>query len=70
VELGITLSESGPAEIALFDLQGRRLMRRSLRRPVAPYIIPHEGDALTPGLYLIRVTQGPRSATIKVAVLR
>lgn len=72
LEVRFTLPTDQPATLDLLDVAGRRIVRRSLvGHGAGPQAIGlDEGARLAPGLYLVRVTQGTESRTMRVAVLR
>ncbi len=71
-EVWFGLPEASPARIELFDLGGRRLLVRELEanEPGRHLLRLEEAGALAPGLFWLRLSQGARSATSKVCVMR
>ena len=72
VWLAIALAEHGNAKLELFDAQGRRVANHDLgERGPGDYEVPAvNGPALAPGLYWIRLSQGHRTITTRIVVLR
>jgi hypothetical protein len=70
--VAFTLPNSSPAQLELFDLSGRRVASRDLRDLGAgSHVVPFaEGARLTPGLYVVRLTQSGVSLIRKAAVVR
>ncbi|MBI5709372.1 MAG: hypothetical protein HZC42_03585 [Candidatus Eisenbacteria bacterium] len=70
--VAFTLADGSPARLELFDLEGRRALARDIE-PLGPgsHVLPFAtGVRLRPQLYLLRLTQGARSAAKKVAIVR
>ena len=62
--LTYTLDRSGPVRLELFDALGRRVsVIEDDARPAGTYRVRFNGDALTPGLYVVRLTAGDHVAT-------
>ena len=66
-----TLADREPAELEMLDIAGRRVWSREVGALGAG---PHEvslgvGRALPPGLYLVRLTEGPNVRTARAAIL-
>ncbi len=70
--IALSLIGRGPARIELLDLAGRRLLARELSDlgPGEHVLRPWEGASPAPGLYLLRLSEGERSATAKVLLTR
>ncbi len=66
-----SLPEAQPASIELFDVSGRRVDRRRIAG-LGPGLhrIALEPRVLAPGVYLIRLNQGRRVATVRAIVIR
>jgi hypothetical protein len=60
--------EPGDATLDLMDAQGRRVAHHSVRNTNGLFELSVGDGRLAPGLYLVRLTQGARSATTKVVV--
>lgn len=61
--LTYTLDRAGPARLELFDALGRRVsVLEDAARPAGTYRARLNGDALPPGLYLVRLTAGAQTA--------
>ena len=59
-----SLDRSGPVQIELFDALGRRVaLIEDDARPAGTYRVRFNASALTPGLYIVRLTSGDRVAT-------
>jgi hypothetical protein len=70
IRVSFGLPGSAPAELALFDVAGRRVASRQvgpLGAGIHTVALAPRG-ILTPGVYLARLIQGSRSQTIKVIV--
>jgi len=62
--LTYTLDQPGPVRLELFDALGRRVaVIEDEARPAGEYRVRFYGDALTPGLYVVRLTAGDRVVT-------
>jgi len=62
--LTYTLDRPGPVRLELFDALGRRVaVIEDEERPAGTYRVRFNGDALPPGLYVVRLTSGDRVAT-------
>jgi endonuclease/exonuclease/phosphatase family metal-dependent hydrolase len=62
--LTYTLDRSGPVRLELFDALGRRVsVIEDDARPAGTYRVRFNGNALTPGLYVVRLTSGDQVAT-------
>ncbi len=71
--LGFTLPSGAPAQLELIDLAGRRVLARdvgALGAGAHQLDLSREAAALRPGVYSIRLTQGGRALTRKVAIVR
>jgi hypothetical protein len=69
--ISFSLANSAPATLELIDLNGRRVFERSVGSLGAGYhVVPVDGGAKLPaGMYLVRLSQGPRTVTAKVSVV-
>jgi hypothetical protein len=67
-----TLPDGEPAELSVFDVSGRRILSREVGRLGAGVHVCDVGPGLgmAPGVYLIRLTRGPRSVSAKAVLLR
>jgi hypothetical protein len=66
-----SLPSSGPARLELFDPAGRRVRARAWTAPAAgAQVMPLDVDGLPAGVYLLRLAQGARVATTRLAVTR
>jgi exonuclease III len=62
--LTYTLDRTGPMRLELFDALGRRVsVIEDAARPAGEYRVRFNADALTPGLYIVRLTAGEQTAT-------
>jgi hypothetical protein len=70
--LSFSLASGAPARIEVLDLAGRSVASRSLAGLApGPHLIPAvTGGRLAPGIYLVRLIQGPRVLEKKAAVIR
>jgi len=71
--VAFTLATAGPARLELLDVTGRRVRERALtglRPGVTNLASLGARAALPPGVYLLRLSQGPRSVARKAALLR
>jgi hypothetical protein len=64
------LPSAEPARLELFDIQGRRLMERGIAAVGRQTVNLGQGARLSPGVYLVRLRQGPMMQTTQVIVLR
>lgn len=64
------LADPTPGTIELFDVSGRRIVHKVVSGMGPRSVNLSEGVTLEPGLYLIRLTQGDRSVTSRVTVVR
>jgi len=71
IVLAATLPNAEPAEVALFDVAGRRLVSRSIPRFSGRQTVSlaRSGD-LAAGVYFVRLTQAGRATGTHVVVLR
>jgi hypothetical protein len=67
--LRFTLRSAEPAELALFDVRGRRLVARAVGALGAGAHAANLGANLSPGVYLARLTQGAETVTTRAVVL-
>jgi pre-peptidase len=65
-----TLPGAGPATLELLDVSGRRVRERSVSGLGEQTIDLGTGEPLRAGVYLVRLTQGGKSAVSRVSVLR
>ncbi len=70
VFVSLSLPDAAPATLELLDVSGRRVATKALAGPGTQLVNMSEGRALEPGLYLVRLTQGGRSLTAHVVVMR
>lgn len=64
-----TLPDARPARLELIDLSGRRLLSRDVSGAGGHSVSLGEASALPPGLYLLRLTHGGVSRTVRVALV-
>ena len=67
-----SLPNGAVAALALFDLNGRRLVTRDVGTLGAGTHTLELGSErpIAPGVYFVRLAQGPRVATARVAILK
>jgi len=65
-----TLPGAGPATLELLDVSGRRVRERSVSGLGEQTIDLGTGEPLRAGVYLVRLTQGGKSAVSRVSVVR
>ena len=72
LDVSFTLPTSAPAMLELLDVTGRRVASRNAggKAPGRYTINLAEGVRLSPGIYMVRLSQGGRRLTSRVAVLR
>ena len=72
VEMSFNLPNAAPAELALFDVAGRQVAFQEVGALGAgPHVVDLAGrTAIPPGIYLARLSQGTRSQTVKVVIMR
>jgi hypothetical protein len=65
------LPDAAPATLELFDLAGRRLWSREVGSlgPGEHDVPLGDGERFPPGVYLVRLAQGVRTATVRLALL-
>jgi hypothetical protein len=70
--VAFALADDQPAELEVFDLNGRRILKRDLGGLGPGEHVCDVGTprGMAPGVYLIRLTQGSQSVTTKATVLR
>ena len=70
--VAFTLPTAASARLELLDVSGRRVAEREVGSLGAgPHALDlSEGRRLTPGLYLLRLTQGTNTRVTRVAVLK
>jgi hypothetical protein len=70
--VAFTLPDAGGGRLELVDVAGRRVLARSLDGFAAGDHVLHldEGARLAPGIYLLRLSHGGRSATSRVCLIR
>jgi hypothetical protein len=68
----MTLPTGDPVRLELLDVTGRRVRERTITAPMAgaQSFALSDRAPLDPGVYFVRATQGPRSASARVAVVR
>jgi hypothetical protein len=70
IEFSLVLPGNEPAKAELFDVAGRRWLARDLAAvPTRTEFRWEEGRNLPSGTYLLRITQGARSATARIVIL-
>jgi hypothetical protein len=68
--VSFALPKAEPATLALFDLNGRSLRSVTITAAGSQLYNLGEGLTLDPGIYLVRLTQGGRTLTSRVSVVR
>jgi hypothetical protein len=68
--LSYTLATGERARIEVLDAAGRRVAERDLESTPGEHVVSFEGAALSPGVYVLRLTQGSRSVTARAAIVR
>ena len=74
--LAFALSESGPAELAIFSVDGRRVRTLATgRREAGMHRVTWSGEdsahhAVAPGVYFVRLTTSAREFTRRLVYLR
>ncbi|HTR96573.1 MAG TPA: hypothetical protein VMH61_01610 [Candidatus Acidoferrales bacterium] len=70
--LDVDLPLAAPATLAIFDVAGRRVAARSLSAPSPGRmaLVLDEATRLPAGAYVVRLTQGDRSASTSVRIVR
>jgi hypothetical protein len=70
--IAFALSNDQPAELSVFDLNGRRVLTRDLSgMGVGEHVIDvGSATGLKPGVYMIRLTQGGQSVAKRAIVLQ
>jgi hypothetical protein len=67
--VSFSLPTAEPAAVALMDLSGRIVARYKVDARPGSHVINLDSGGMAPGIYLVRLTQGGRSATRKVCVV-
>src|SRR5262245_5345641 len=72
VRVAFTLPDGSPARLELLDLSGRRIEAREVGSLGAGSHVATlaAGRRLTPGAYVVRLTQGPRTRSVLAVILR
>jgi hypothetical protein len=72
LRLSFVLPRSARADVAVVDVTGRRVWQARLDSPSIgrQQLSLDSGSPLAPGLYFIRLTQGPESAETRVVMMR
>ncbi|MFH0883782.1 MAG: S8/S53 family peptidase, partial [bacterium] len=70
IRLRLQTREGGSAELALFDLLGRQVMRRSVMIVAGVNSLDLSLDGIASGVYLIRVTQRGETQSRKIVLVR
>lgn len=70
--VSFTLPEARAASLEMFDIAGRRIWSRGVGElgPGEHDVQLRDGSQPSPGLYLVRLTQGERTATTRVAIVK
>lgn len=68
INLGISLEKAANLEAQIFDLTGRKVYSQSLKTSNGKGVYTLNNTNLTPGMYVIRITNGAESGTIKALV--
>jgi hypothetical protein len=70
--VAFSLPEAGPARLELYDFAGRRFATRDVGAlgPGNHVVTIARGAELSPGVYVIRLTRGPRVLTARAEVIR
>jgi len=69
LSLAFSLLDGSPARLDVFDLAGRRVAAREVGTLGAGrHVLPM--GRFAPGVYVVRLTQGSRTATLRAAVIR
>jgi hypothetical protein len=69
LSVAFTLAEPAPARLRLLDVSGRRLAEMEVGALGTGRHVVELGRGLTPGLYLVRLTQGAQVRVLRVAVV-
>lgn len=70
--VAFSLPDASPARLEMLDLAGREILAREVGDlGVGNHVVNlSEGRTLAPGIYLVRLTRGARSLTVRAVVLR
>jgi hypothetical protein len=70
--VAFSLPDASPARLELFDVGGRRIAAREVGALGAGnhIVTLADGRTLTPGVYVLRLSAGPRSLTARAVLLR
>lgn len=68
INLGISLEKAANLEAQIFDLTGRKVYSQSLKTSNGKGVYTLNNTNLIPGMYVIRITNGAESGTIKALV--
>jgi hypothetical protein len=69
VRVTCSIGDVPAARLELFDVAGRRIASASVARPAGDVVLPGT-RGLAPGLYVIRLSAGSRTALAKLAITR
>lgn len=71
LQVALTLPDGAPAQLALYDLSGRRIASREVgAHGPGRHVVRLDDGALAPGLYWVTLTHGGRTLRARVAVVR
>src|SRR5262249_27676854 len=71
LSLSFVLDDSGPATLEFYDVVGRRVATHPLALEPGDHLLPMPAaDRLPPGVYSVRLRQGPHAAIQRLVVLR
>jgi hypothetical protein len=72
VMVDFTLALADPARLELVDVAGRRIVDRAVGGlGTGRHVVDlAAGHSLAPGIYMVRLTQGPHSRVARAAVVR
>jgi hypothetical protein len=68
--LAYTLPNAQPARIEVLDTAGRRVFERDVDSSPGEHVVSFDRQALGPGVYTLRITQGARSVTTRATIVR
>ena len=68
--VAFTLASKEPARLEVLDVSGRRVATREVSGAPGEHVVALGGTRLAPGVYVVRLTQGGKTATARAVVAR
>jgi hypothetical protein len=71
LHVSFSLTEAGPAELALYDVAGRKVASREVGHlGVGRHMITLSREGMTAGVYFLRLSRGATKLTARVVLVR